>query len=278
MRKVLFVSLLVALCGAVVPVPARAHTDQETALPVAGVPNSSYSAPVALDLLDGTVFSNPHFTVHLKDNTPLSQLASGPTSVTGSIEIDVALSPSGNCESNPTGPVDIRIRELNPDPALVSPWRIVNSFDKSVPCWHSERGETWHFEDSISSVSPWAREFELRLLDLMTGDVYVSAVDVGGFVDPKAPTGLAIASTSSIAVNVRWQDESLWENHLELQRALGTSTTWTTIDRITNAGRGEMTYQDYVPFPPSSVNVYRYRVRAVHGDTTSAWTPEISTG
>lgn len=268
------VSSLFVLLMLAAPPAAFAHTDPESGAAVEPGPGPivNYQATI-----DDRPFADPHVRIYLKDNAPYKWTYNGAqTSITASAQFDLALDPMGACSYTPYGKIDIRIREWNVDPALISPWKTTNWFDKSALCVNAANGEKWHWDDSLGFAGQNARDFELQLYDLMTGTVYLSTFVTAEFVSPTPPSALAITSTSSIAVNLQWQDNSLWENHMELQRAGGSSDVWTTIDRVRNTGRGTVTYQDYVPSSPLT-NTYRYRVRAVSGDKTSAWTPPVAT-
>lgn len=255
--------------------PAFAHSDPESGAQVSSGSASAFSAPATLD---GKTFADPHVRIFLRDNAPSTWSYNGSTtSISAAVQFDVALTPAGPCPTNPTGTIDIRFRAAGVDPNQWTPWKVTNWFDKSGVCTRSAQGELWHWDDSLGIVGKTARDFELQLVDRTSGSVYLDAFAIAEFVQPNPPSNLAITSTSSIAVNLQWRDNSLWDNHTEIQRAGASGDTWTTLDRVTNSGTGTMTYQDYVPFPISSSRIYRYRVRAVSGDKTSTWTPAVAT-
>lgn len=261
----------------VVPAPgALAHKDPETGAAIETTANASFSTPAALD---GKSYVNPGFRVVLLDHSPRTySYNGGRTSTTAQLELDLALSPSGPCPSNPSGYVDIQTRDLDSALTPVSPWRTTNSFTKSFPCSYASRGETWHYgRDGMGFVTQGARNFEVRLVDRNSGAVYLTAVGPGSYVTPKPPTALKATPGVDGTVSLQWQDNSQWENHMELQRAGEFGTPWTTIARPDNAGviYGTVSYLDRVPFSPS--NLYRYRVRAVSGDRASAWSSIVAT-
>ena len=80
---------------------------------------------------------------------------------------------------------------------------------------------------------------------------------------PAAPTALAAALRTDGGVNLTWTDASTDEAGFAIERALGTSTTYTEIGRV---GQNATTYTDSATTPATST---KYRVKGVNAVNTT---------
>jgi predicted phage tail protein len=85
---------------------------------------------------------------------------------------------------------------------------------------------------------------------------------------PAAPASLAAAALSSTAIDLAWADRSDNESGFEIERKTGSNGTWA---RVLTTGANVSTMDD---IGLAASTAYVYRIRAVNGLGTSAWSNE----
>ena len=260
------VTLLTALVTAVVGPSAVAHKNPETGVSEATIDNTAYTTPA---LFHGKRFQNPKMSVLLQDNSPSTwAYDTGPTSTSAYIDWDLALLPTGGCESLPTpyNRILLQKRDLDANGNPLTSWRTTNGMTHYSACLNGDADPAHHWgPDSISFVNQGGSDFEMRLLDETTGNVYLTAAGPAYFIRPTAPTSLLIADVSTASVRIEWLNNARFANMFDVERRTDPTGAWTRIAQTDAGAKG--TLHSFNDTSVQSGVEYVYRVRAVNGST-----------
>lgn len=259
-----------------VPIDARAHQNRETRAPEVGTDNSNYTTPATFF---GKTFQNPKMRVHLMDHRPRTYAhGGGTTSTTGEIDWDLVLRPAGNCYAitTPDRRINLQKRDLDTSGNPINGWSTTNSMDYRSACLNGSAATPYHWLDSLGFVTQGSANFEMRLVDAVSGAVYLTSVGSGNFIVPNAPSSLLITDITTSSVRIEWLNNAEYENFYEVERRIDPSGAWTKIaqpeDEVQKGSL--MSYTD--PTVKAGVE-YSYRVRTVNGSAFSGWSNVAST-
>lgn len=127
-------------------------------------------------------------------------------------------------------------------------------------------GQTTYLNAGLSASTQYA--YRIRAYNSAGNSAYTAtatATTTGGGSPPAAPSALGATAASSSQINLAWTDNSSNEDGFKVERAPGTTSTFTEIATV---GAGVTTYQNT---GLTASTQFTYRVRAYNSSGSSAY-------